>query len=75
VPQASVSSGGATIVSPAPSSTRFFGLYRQVGPGSWQLQRVVGAATASVSLTPGTWAVTAVAPGGAESQGVVLLVP
>jgi uncharacterized lipoprotein YddW (UPF0748 family) len=74
VPLVSVSAGVAMLGSAAPGSTRFFALYRQVAAG-WALQRVVGASTSSVSLSSGTWAVTAVAPGGAESQGVVLTVP
>ncbi len=73
VPQVTLSAGVATLAA-VPGSTRFFGLYRQA-VGGWELQRVVGASTASVTLGSGTWAVTAVAPGGAESQGVELVVP
>lgn len=75
VPFVMVSGGMANVTTPAPQSVRFFALYRELGPGNWELRRVSGAPMASFAVTSGAWAVSAVARGGAESQGVRFVVP
>ncbi|MBL8910626.1 MAG: family 10 glycosylhydrolase [Archangium sp.] len=75
VPFVMVSGGMANVTTPAPQSVRFFALYRELSPGNWELRRVSGAPSASFAVTSGAWAVSAVARGGAESQGVRFVVP
>lgn len=53
---------------------RSWTLYKQTGNNGWQLQRVLGAATTSVNVTPGTYAICAVDDTANESQGVVVSV-
>jgi uncharacterized lipoprotein YddW (UPF0748 family) len=58
-----------------PMTARFFALYRQT-PTGWVLVDLAGGAQAQFrALTPGTWAVSAIGRGGAESLGVVVQVP
>lgn len=57
-----------------PLTARFFGLYRS-DPTGWTLVDVAGGVQASFGpLAAGTWAVSAVNRGGAESQGVVVVI-
>ncbi|WP_434381376.1 glycoside hydrolase family 10 protein [Melittangium boletus] len=63
------------VTNPQPLLARFHLLYRERAPGEWELARVVGGARATFELTPGTWAVSDVGRGGAESQGVRVSVP
>jgi uncharacterized lipoprotein YddW (UPF0748 family) len=63
--------GAIDVTHPAPALLRFLALYEQTSTG-WVLRRVSGEAQAHWVVTTGTWAVSAVARGGAESQGVVL---
>jgi uncharacterized lipoprotein YddW (UPF0748 family) len=72
-----VSRAGATVTvtHALPLTARFFTLYRQT-PGGFVLVDVAGGAQATFrALTSGTWAVSAIGRGGAESQGVVVQVP
>jgi hypothetical protein len=55
-------------------TVRFFVLYRQ-DAGTWTLVNVSGGPQATFPVSPGTWAVSAIGRGGAESQGVQLVVP
>jgi uncharacterized lipoprotein YddW (UPF0748 family) len=75
VPRVVVGPSSVTVTTASPASTRFWALSAQTSSGLWQLRRVVGSAVGSLVVPPGTWAVSAVAPGGAESQGVVFVVP
>jgi uncharacterized lipoprotein YddW (UPF0748 family) len=63
------------VTSPQPQATRFFALYKEVSAGQWELQQVKGGAMVDFIVSRGTWAVSAIARGGAESQGVKLVVP
>lgn len=64
-----------TVSHPLPLTARFFALYRY-SPTGWTLVDVAGGVQARFGpLTPGTWAVSAVNRGGAESQGVVVVAP
>jgi len=53
----------------------FSALSKGVGAGQWELQQVKGGAMVDFIVSRGTWAVSAVARGGAESQGVKIVVP
>ncbi|MDX2010533.1 MAG: family 10 glycosylhydrolase [Myxococcaceae bacterium] len=68
---------GATVTAshPLPMTVRFYGLYRLSPQGPWQLVDVAGGPQAVFTASPGTWAVSAVGRGGAESQGAVVVVP
>jgi uncharacterized lipoprotein YddW (UPF0748 family) len=56
-----------------PTSLRAYTVYRDAGAGNWQLDRIVPAtAGATVTLSPGRWAIAAVDRRSVESQGVVL---
>jgi hypothetical protein len=63
------------VTNPVPASVRFYTLYREVSAGQWELTRVLGGAQVSFPVTSGTWAVSAIARGGAESQGVRVVIP
>lgn len=64
-----------TVSHPLPLTARFYALYR-FSPTGWTLVDVAGGVQARFgSLASGTWAVSAVNRGGAESQGVVVTVP
>lgn len=63
------------VSSPQPQAVRFFALYKEVAAGQWELQKVKGGAMVDFIVSSGTWAVSAVARGGAESQGVKIVVP
>jgi uncharacterized lipoprotein YddW (UPF0748 family) len=72
-----VTRNGATLsVSHAlPMTARFYALYR-FDPTGWTLVDVAGGVQASFGpLSMGTWAVSAVNRGGAESRGVVTVIP
>ncbi|HYO53899.1 glycoside hydrolase family 10 protein [Archangium sp.] len=58
------------VTSPLPQSVRFFLSYRETQPGQWELMGVYGGTQVDLELTSGTWAISAVGRGGAESQGV-----
>jgi uncharacterized lipoprotein YddW (UPF0748 family) len=75
VPFVSVVGSTLSVTNPMPASVRFFALYREVTAGQWELTRVLGGAQVSFPVTSGTWAVSSVARGGAESQGVRVVVP
>ena len=63
------------VTNPEPSEARFHLLYRELPSGSWQLEHVVGGLQASFEVESGTWAVSDIGRGGAESQGVRVTVP
>jgi uncharacterized lipoprotein YddW (UPF0748 family) len=71
-PSASVSPGTIAIAHEA--DVRFFALYREEA-GAFVLERVVGADTTTLDVSPGTWVVSAIARGGLESEGVRVTVP
>ena len=75
VPFVSVVGSTLSVTNPMPASVRFFALYREVAAGQWELTRVLGGAQVSFAVTAGAWAVSSVARGGAESQGVRVVVP
>ncbi len=75
VPRVELGALAITVTVGPPASTRFFALYSQSSNGTWQLRQVVGANSGPLAVSTGVWAVTAVAPGGAESQGVRVVVP
>ncbi|MDP1830228.1 MAG: family 10 glycosylhydrolase [Archangium sp.] len=75
VPFVSVVGSTLSVTNPMPASVRFFALYREVAAGQWELTRVLGGAQVSFPVTSGTWAVSAIGRGGAESQGVRVVVP
>ncbi|MFZ5444015.1 MAG: glycoside hydrolase family 10 protein [Myxococcota bacterium] len=64
-----------SVTTPQPQATRFFALYREVMPGQWELTAVRGGARVDFAVSSGAWAVSAIARGGAESQGVRISVP
>lgn len=73
-PFASASPGSIAITHEAVEDQRFFALYREEA-GAFVLDRVVGADTTTLEVTPGTWAVSAIARGGLESEGARVVVP
>lgn len=60
---------------PLPMTVRFFAWYQLDALRQWQLMHVAGGPQAVFQPGPGTWAVSAVGRGGAESQGAVIVVP
>ncbi len=74
VPTATRTGATLTVSHPLPMTVRFFVLYRQ-DAGTWTLVNVSGGPQATFPVSPGTWAVSAIGRGGAESQGVQLVVP
>lgn len=60
---------------PQPALVRFYALYEWLGGGQWELRAVKGGAMVSFEVTAGTWAVSAIGRGGAESQGASLSIP
>ena len=75
VPFVGVVGSTLSVTSPVPATVRFYLLYREVSAGQWELTRVLGGAQVSFPVTTGAWAVSAVGRGGAESQGVRVVVP
>ncbi|MFT3706033.1 MAG: family 10 glycosylhydrolase [Archangium sp.] len=75
VPLLMVTGTTVNATSPSPQNVRFYALYRELGPGQWELTRVRGGPSATFTVSTGAWAVSAVARGGAESQGVRFVVP
>jgi hypothetical protein len=75
VPFVSVVGSELSVTSPQPQAVRFFALYKELGGGQFELTRVLGGAQVTFPVTAGAWAVSAVARGGAESQGVRVVVP
>lgn len=75
VPFVSVVGSTLSVTNPLPATVRFFTLYREVAAGQWELTRVLGGAQVSFPVTSGAWAVSAIGRGGAESQGVRVVVP
>jgi len=75
VPFVIVAGSALSVTSPQPQAVRFFALYKDLGGGQFELTRVLGGAQVTFPVTPGAWAVSAVARGGAESQGVRVVVP
>jgi uncharacterized lipoprotein YddW (UPF0748 family) len=72
-PVVSAQAASVTVSHALPMTVRFFGAYRLNANGTWTLLDVAGGPVAVMSLGPGTWAVTAVNRGGAESQGTVVV--
>lgn len=64
-----------TVTNPLPMTVRFYALYREAMPGQWALTKVAGGASVQFAVTSGTWAVSAIGRGDAESQGVLVVVP
>ena len=56
------------ITHPSIDDVRFFAVYRDES-GSFVLDRVVGASETELTLSPGTWAISAIARGTTESRG------
>lgn len=75
VPFVSVVGSTLSVTNPVPATVRFFALYRELAAGQWELTRVKGGAQVSFPVTSGAWAVSSVARGGAESQGVRVVIP
>ncbi len=75
VPFVNVVGGSLSVTNPMPATVRFFTLYRELTPGQWELRRVLGGAQVSFPISSGTWAVSAIGRGGAESQGVKVVIP
>lgn len=74
-PNVSKAGSTLTVTHPLPLTARAFALYRST-PTGWVLVASEGGTTAQFgSLPAGTYAVSAVNRGGAESQGVVLTLP
>jgi hypothetical protein len=67
--------GGSITASGLASDVRFLALYADLGAGQYELRKVLGGPQAAFQVTAGAWVVTAVARGGAESQGVRVVVP
>lgn len=61
--------GGVGVSSAAPA--RWWAVYAAEGEG-WALRRLLPGGESHLSLEPGVWAVSAIAPGGAESRAVVV---
>ncbi|MCY1054964.1 family 10 glycosylhydrolase [Nannocystis sp. SCPEA4] len=57
-----------------PDSLRAWVVYAQSGQ-EFVIERIVPAATATIDLSPGTWAISAAGKHGVESQGVLVTVP
>jgi hypothetical protein len=71
-----VTVAGETLTASGPASAvRFLALYADLGAGHYELRTVLGGPQAVFAVSPGAWVITAVARGGAESQGVRLVVP
>ncbi|UJR86352.1 glycoside hydrolase family 10 protein [Sandaracinus amylolyticus] len=66
--------GNVTLSHPSPTTIRGYAVYRDVA-GSFEIDRWVPSSAPSTSLGRGRWAISAIARGGAESQGVEVLVP
>lgn len=64
----------ATLVHADPASLRAWVVYRDEG-GQWVVDRIVPASAAELTLTPGTWAISAAARSGVESAGVRVTLP
>ena len=75
VPFVSVVGSSLSVTNPVPAAVRFYLLYRELSAGQWELTRVLGGAQVSFPVTTGAWAVSAVGRGGAESQGVRVVIP
>ncbi|MDP2271861.1 MAG: family 10 glycosylhydrolase [Archangium sp.] len=75
VPFVNVVGSSLSVTNPLPATVRFFTLYRELSPGQWELRRVLGGAQVSFPISSGTWAVSAIGRGGAESQGVKVVIP
>lgn len=75
VPFVSVVGSSLSVTNPVPATVRFYLLYREVAAGQWELTRVRGGAQVAFPVTSGAWAVSAVGRGGAESQGVRVVIP
>ncbi|AKF10234.1 Putative glycoside hydrolase [Sandaracinus amylolyticus] len=66
--------GNVTLSHPSPTTIRGYAVYRDVD-GSFEIDRWIPAGSPATSLGRGRWAISAIARGGAESQGVEVLVP
>ncbi len=72
-PAVHAEAGAIVVTHDAPSSVRFFALYREAG-GSFRFERAVGADVTRLGVSSGTWAVSAVGRGGLESLGARVVV-
>ncbi len=63
-----------SISHPAPSALRAFAVYAHVDD-QWKLSRVLAASETSVTLGEGSWAISAIAHGDAESLGRLIELP
>ena len=70
-PAVSVSGLAVTLSHPARASLRAWVVYRREG-ASYVIDRIVPAATGTVTLAAGAWALSAASRAGVESQGVVI---
>lgn len=75
VPFVTVSGTSLSVTNPMPASVRFYALYRELSPGQWELRRVQGGAQVTFPAGSGAWAVSAIGRGGAESQGLRVVIP
>lgn len=73
-PEVTLMGGTAALAHEAPASLRAWVVYAQAGEG-WTIDRIVPASEPSVSLAPGTWAISAAGKQGVESLGVVVTAP
>jgi hypothetical protein len=74
-PTVSRAASTLSVSHPLPMTVRFFALYRST-PTGWVLVDVAGGPVGTFGpLEAGTWAVSAVNRGGAESLGVVVVNP
>jgi hypothetical protein len=71
-PQVTLDANGATLSHPGP--LRGYVLYREVG-GVYELEQIYPPNTTALTLTSGSWAVSAADTAGYESMGVVISMP
>ncbi|MCA2980565.1 MAG: family 10 glycosylhydrolase [Myxococcaceae bacterium] len=74
-PTVARTAGQVSVSHPLPMTVRFFALYRLGPQGQWVLADVAGGPQATFPVRSGTFAVSAVGRGGAESQAAVVVVP
>ncbi|MBX7193218.1 MAG: family 10 glycosylhydrolase [Sandaracinaceae bacterium] len=72
-PTATSSGGSIHLAHPAPSSVRFFAVYREQA-GAFVLDRVLGASATDLAVSPGTWAISSIGRGDVESRGARIVV-
>lgn len=65
---------GRSITATALPSTRFVALWAEVGAGQYELKQVRGGPVVTFDVSAGTWVISAVGRGGAQSQGLRLVI-